>query len=272
MKKLFLLFLAFSLLLFSPVSVGAQEATETPAPILQKESFDSELNQLNEIYRGQLTEYRTAEKEFAIARDQYLQLQTLASINEVIETAKKVLGLRNQVLITYLDLLRVNLIAAEGVEIAAKQLVLERIVAQKNWLQSHQSALAATTDREQLNQLSDNFIAQATELMSVSRQAISLLGLGKLQNVFDRLKTLSEDITAQESTQSGVNAQRAVRETERLNQSLAVLLVNNWQELNEDLQENNASSFYSNLSKALNPIYADLSKLISFLEERLRQL
>ncbi|MFH2118526.1 MAG: hypothetical protein ABII10_02225 [Candidatus Paceibacterota bacterium] len=277
--KYLLFLLSFALLFFPPIVLAQEipneqqdQLVQAEQAILQKQRFDTELVELNNIYRGQLSEYRLAEKEFTIARDQYHQLQTLASINEVNDAASKVMKLRNQVLITYLDLLRVNLIAAEGIELSLKELVLNRLEVQKNWLQTHQQAIANASDREQLNQLSDAFIAQALNLTDVSQQTVSLLSLGKLQNVFDRLTGIGQDLLIEEASQSGLAAERAVRETERLNQSLTDLLQTTWLSLKTDLEEQNTVDFYNKLSSNLNPIYADLNKLVSFLQERLRQL
>ena len=269
--KYLLILLSFTLLVL-PTSCLAQEnpdeqnsQEQTEQVILQKQRFDAELVELNNIYRGQLSEYRLAEKEFVIARDQYRQLQTLASINEVTDVASKVMKLRNQVLITYFDLLRVSLIAAEGVELSLKELVLNRLEVQKNWLQTHQQAISGANDREQLNQLSDAFTTQSLILVDVAQQTISLLSLGKLQNVLDQLTAINQDLLKEEASQSGIALERSVRETERINQFLVDLLKATWTSLEVDLREENSGSFYNNLSKTLNPIYADLNKLVSFL-------
>jgi hypothetical protein len=63
-----------------------------------------------------------------------------------------------------------------------------------------------------------------------------------------------------------------VRETGRLSDALATLLQSNWAELEAGLRANGVSGFYDDLSKTLNPIYADLNKLVSFIQERLGQL
>jgi len=281
MKRLFflLILLVGGLLFVSTTNFVQETNVMAQSAILQKENLEAELIKLNDTYRGQLSEYRLAERNFLIARDQYNQLQTLASINEVVESARTVMSLRNQVLITYLDLLRINLIAAEGVEISLKQLVLERLETQRKWLQAHQQALAATSDREQFNRLSDTFIDQTENLIAVSQQTVSLLSLGKLQNVFDRLVLFNQSLVIEEASVSGKQAgsnialtERALRETERLNQSLATLLQTNWSNLDVGLKEDSISGFYGNLSKALDPIYTDLNKLVAFLQERLGQL
>ena len=256
--------------------VSAQETTpsinETDEAVLQKQRLDAELESLNEIYRGQLAEYRTVEKDFLIAQDQYRELGTLASINTVTETARTVMKIRGQVLLTYFELLRVRLIAAEGIELSLKESVLPKIDQQKVWLQGQQQAITDATDREEFNTLSDAFSEQLPTMQAVSQEAISILSVGKLQEVFDRLASIGTDLSASEASNSAVIDSRAMRETNRTTEEVRTSFQTVWSQLRENIQDDNVSGFYTNLSKTLNPIYASLNKLLSFLAELLRTL
>lgn len=275
-KRLFLLSVMIGLALGWQVkSVTAQETSVSDSAqqaVLQKQSLDDEITQLEVIYRGQLTEYRAAEKEFQIAKDQYQKLQTLASINAATDSAKKVMKLRAQVLDTYFELLRVNLIAADGIEVSLKQTVVNRLVDQKGWLEAHQTTLANTTDREQFNQLADTFTAKKDGFTEVSQEAVSLLSVGKLQNVFDRLNLLTQDLATQEASNSAVTEASAMRETNRLIDTLGTGLKKTWSDVTTAVQKSEIDNFYSNLAQTLDPIYANLNKLVSFLDELLRTL
>lgn len=265
MKKVLIVGLIGMLGLMMPWAIRAQEAS--PGASLD---LNLEIVQLNEIYRGQLAEYRAAEKEFQIARDQYRQLQTLASINAVTEATREAMKLRAQVILTYMELLRVNLIAAEGVEISLKQLVIERLTVEQEWLQSHLQAIAAGTDREQFNQLADIFAGKQQGIQTVSQEAVSLLSVGKLQNVFDRLAALSEEVAASGASSSAITQSRELRETERTVAATRTSFQNLWTELNTTIREGKVAGFYDNLAKALNPVYTELNKLTSYLTELLR--
>ena len=247
--------------------VSPSPTDEVAAAILQKQRLDEEIRLLNETYRGQLTEYRTAEKAFQIARDQYQQLQTLASINEVTEAARQVMKLRGQVLLTYFELLRVRLIAAEGIELSLKEPLLPKIEQRKNWLQQEQQLIAAANDREQFNTLADAFSEQLPPLQATSQEAITLLTVGKLQDVFDRLALIGEDLTKTEASNSALVDSRAMRETKRATEEVRVSFQTIWDELRRNIQNDNISNFYTNLSKTLNPVYSNLNKLAAFLAE-----
>lgn len=254
----------------SVLPVHAQATPVSEQAVLQKQSLTAEIADLAAIYRGQLAEYRAAEKEFQIAKDQYQELKTLASINTAAEAAKKVMRLRSQVLLTYFELLRVNLIAAEAIELSLKQTVVARLEAHKVWLQANQAALVAANDRETLNALSDAFTDKQPLFAAVAKEAGSLLAVGKLQNVLDRLALIGQDLTVQEASNTAVIQGRPMRETNRLTTTVQANLRTVWTELTSSIQANEINSFYDSLTLTLNPVYADLNKLVSFLEELLR--
>lgn len=270
--------LAFWLFLFVAASTSRGVFAQDSAPaaedatILQKQSLDAEIIQLEAIYRGQLTEYRSAERDFQIARDQYRQLQTLASINAVTESAKKVMRLRSQALLTYFELMRTHLIAADGIDVSLKEDVLAQITAHTQWLQTHQTTVAGTNDREALNVLADTFTEQNQAFVVTSQEASSVLALGKLQNVFDRLNAVQTDVTAQESTVSGTSQSRASRETSLALEEAKTQLSELWADLNRDRERGNVVNFYDSLVQNLDPLYANLNKIISFLQEMARSL
>jgi hypothetical protein len=273
MKKFILALSLLAFTLVAPWSVLAQtqpEISATAEAILQKQRLDEEIASLNQIYRGQLTEYNQAERNFQIARDQYLELQTLASINAVTESARKVMRLRNQVLLTYFELLRVKLVAAEGVELSLKTAVMPKLETQKNWLQQQQGQLAAANDRQEFNSLADEFTGRTRTFQSVAEEVGSLLAVGKLQNVFDRLAAIGTDITANQASDSAVTVSRAMRETERATAEARVSLQTTWSSLRGDIQDDNVNNFYGDISETLEPIYSSLNQLAAFLAELLK--
>lgn len=263
---------AAAVLIFSPAVAYGQENATPSAAVLQKERLDAEIEELSTIYRGQLNEYRLAEREFQIAKDQYRQLQTLASINQVTEAARKVMRIRNQVLITYFELLRIRLIAAEGIDVAVKSAAIAKLTAQNEWLQAHQQQVAAATDREHFNTLSDIFIAQEPLFVTTSQEASSILSVGKLQTVLDRLTLLAQDVAPLEASNSSAASSRSLRETNNTITELNASFQTTWQNLEEDIREDRIVSFYTNLTETLNPLYSSLNRLASFLGELLQEL
>lgn len=270
-KTLFIILLAFGIAVLPPLAT-AQEASDA-AIVLQKARLDEEIDQLAEIYRGQLAEYRQAEKQFQIDKSQYHQLQTLASITAVTKSTQQVMKVRAQVLQTYFELLRVSLVATEGVELSLKEAVIQRLEAQKNWLQVHQQAVTAASEREEFNQLADTFSTRLDIFEETYQEANSLLFIGSLQDTYDRLSLLTIDMTefVAQDTETKVN-QQSFKETNLVITGLKTQFNNLWLELTASLEKKNIAGFYNGLGRDTETIYADLNKLISFLDELLREI
>lgn len=252
--------------------VIAQEAPAPSAAVIQKERLDAEIEALSQTYRGQLNEYRLAEREFQIARDQYRQLQTLASINQVTEAARKVLQLRNQVISTYFELLRIRLVAAEGIDLELKASAVKRLEEQRTWLQENKEELVAASDREEFNALADQFGEQIETLTAVSQEATAILAVGQLQAVFDKLSLLADDVRPLEASQSTAATSRSMRETTAMVGQLRTQFQTTWGELERALRDERIDFFSTNLTDTLNPAYANLNRLAAFLEELIKAL
>jgi hypothetical protein len=84
-----------------------------------------------------LEDYRNKERLYTIAYDQYASLKTLASLEDLVIKTKTVALSRDQVLIKYLELLRLNLYASEGVELSVKNQYLQLLEENINALTTH---------------------------------------------------------------------------------------------------------------------------------------
>lgn len=274
MKKLIVFFSLLTALLVVPAGIDAQVLEESVKneEVVQRETLEKEINDLKEIYRGQLSDYRDAEKAFTIARDQYHQLQTLASINDATESSRKVFVLRDDVLMTYFQLLRTSIIAADGIEVSLKEVVVKRLEMQVLWLIDHKKRVEQMQDRTQFNALADEVIEKADVFTEISLQSTSILALGKLQDVYDRLVVVRKDISDVEAKSSTADRSRNSKETDKMINAVKGTIETTWVNLGEDVREDNVTSFSSNLVKTLEPIYSGLNKTVSFLQELLREI
>jgi len=278
MKKKLLIFLAFfgfSFLIGGSLSSAVAQQVLEPVrneEVVARERLEKEIEELKTTYRGQLTEYRDADKDFGIAKDQYNKLQTLASINKVTEAARKAFALRDQVLITYLELQRSRIIASEGIELSLKELVVKRIEVEGRWLVDHKQRVETMLDRTQFNSLADEFTEKSNDFEEASDQAAMILSLGDLQDVYDRLVLVRKDIFEIEAQSSSADRTRASKETDRMITEVKVILEKTWIELGNNIKKDKTSSFSSNKTKNLDPIYSGLNKTASFLRELLREL
>lgn len=260
----------------SPLMVRAQEDEELSASevILQKQRLAKEIEDTKKTLLVQLNQYQQQEKQYRIAIDQYQRLQTLASIEEAVSSARKSMVSRNQVLKTYLNLLRLKLTEAEGIEVTHKNQALALIEAEIEDLKDFDQKLDQDLDREEINVAAQEFAPLGAQVKETSHYALSLLAIGRLQAVYDQAFAIQQKIKQKDNTGENLvqrtQRQRSLNEVDRLLEELLGQLRELWDDLEPGSyynRENFYQVFYKNMFDDLNSIYSKLAQLVSFLEE-----
>jgi len=272
MKRLAFCFLSF-FLFFSSAHAQEVESTLKTDLIWQKERLDGEIATLKTTYQSQLENYLYQEKLYKIAYDQHEQLQTLVSIEDLTQKAKN-LGLsRDEVLISYLDLLRLNLIGTEGIELSLKSQHLSQLETTIAYLKNHQENLQSLNERDQVLVSLGTFTNDQKNLSKQAEEVLVLLSVGNLQMIYDKSVILKKDIDTYLEDKGTLNLPTISRASDETNRSLSsakLKLDAFWTETLDRSQSNwYLSKFYDDLPKTLNPIYVNLSQSISYLNELL---
>lgn len=243
--------------------------------VWQKERLESEIVDVRTVYRGQLETYRAQEKTFFIAKDQYQRLQTLDSIEQAVKSTRQTMLSRDQVLYTYLTLLRLRLIDADGVELSYKEQVLSRIDAILIKLEAHHAKVLTEFDRQKINTLSDDFLPLGEDIKITASHALALLNLGKLQSVYDRSVLLFDEVEAEIANTDGrltsAEKQRYITETQRTLDKTSTVLKQITIRLGERMQDKSEIRTDSDLSGSLNQSYSYLSKVLGYFQELLKR-
>ena len=287
MQRLVFFFLAF-FLLTSPVwaeevSEITQEptiqATEAADPnlktsiIWERERLDQEIATIKATYQSQLETYLYQDKLYRIAYDQHKQLQTLVSIEDLTQKAKTLGISRDDVLISYLDLLRLNLIATEGIELSLKAEYLTQLETTIDYMKNHQENLKNLSNRDQVALSLSTFTADQQNIEKLANGVLVLLSVGNLQIIYDKAVALKTDIDAYLNIKGTFNLpeiDRASKETNRSLNSAKLKLDTFWADaLNYGGKSGYLASFYDNLPSEMNPVYVNLSQSISYLSELL---
>ena len=276
MKKLVFFFLAFFLLV---PFVQAQEMPEVENSnlktdlIWQKERLDEEIATVKATYQPQLENYLYQDKLYRIAYDQYQQLQTLVSIEDVTQKGKNLGIYRDEVLISYLNLLRLNLVATEGIELALKSKYLAQLEATITYIKDHQENLKNLNDRDQVSLSLATFTLDQKGVGQLANEILVLLSVGNLQMIYDKSVVLKKDIDVyltEKGTFSLPAIDRASSETNRSLDSAKLKLDAFWADAVERGDGNwYLAKFYEDLPRIMNPIYVNLSQSISYLSELL---
>lgn len=276
MSKFILLF--FSLVFFaSPVIAEEPVATDNESLktdlIWQRERLDEEIATVKATYQGQLEDYLYQDKLYRIAYDQNQQLQTLVSIEDLVQKAKSLGMKRDEVLSSYLNLLRLKLIATEGIELSLKTKYIGQLEATIAYLKAHQDILKDLNDRDQVSSSLTTFTNDQGGVGNLANEVLVLLSVGNLQMIYDKSIVLKKDIDSyldEKGTLSLPNIDRASTETNRSLDSAKLKLDAFWADILEQRGGNwYLAKFYEDLPRTLNPIYVNLSQSISYLNELL---
>ncbi len=268
------------LFLFS-FSVHAQEAAPVSSEavllktdlIWERGRLDDEIATVKSTYQSQLENYLYHDKLYRIAYDQNKQLNTLVSIEDVTQKGKALGIYRDEVLMTYFELLRLELISTEGVELSLKERYIARLEATIVYLRDHQEQLKTLNDRDQVASSLATFTADQGGVANLSNEILVLLTVGNLQAIYDKSFVLKRDIDKfleQNGTLSLPEIDRASFETSRSLDSAKLKLDDFWVETIKRGQGNwYLAKIYDDLPRTMNPIYVNLSQSISYLNELL---
>lgn len=279
-KKAFLAILIFSFFAFFGTVVLAQSenleavsvATESGSEIFTRERETERIRELRTLYRDQVEVYRNSEKAFTIAKTNYQQVQTLSALEEAVKATQTVMMDRSRVLVTYLELVDAVLTETNGVELDLKNQSHTELFGLINAIKIHQENIVISKDRQAMAFLADEFEPISVSYQSAVYKALSLIRIGKIQEVHDKAQIIETDIIAEHESQQVSDArtskrERAYEEIERNFEEITAGLVT----LNELFlfarREGFSRGFYENILEDLSPVFAQISRSLDHLEE-----
>lgn len=146
-------------------------------------------------YLRLVTQYREKDRQYLVAYQQYLQLLTLASQEEMVKQAKDAMNLRAQTLDTYLLAVSQALAQTKGVELSRQQTALKDIDTQRTVIQAHKDQVESLTDRVALDTESMSFQKLQPSIENAAYSALALIKIAQLQNSIDQLQSPIDMIT-----------------------------------------------------------------------------
>ncbi len=284
LKKLLIAVLVFGFCVFSSTVVLAQtqasdEAASTSQTAtgsgnseLTKERETQRIKDLRVLYRDQVEVYRNSEKAFTIAKTNYTQVQTLAALEEAVKATQTVMMDRSRVLVTYLELIDAVLTETNGIELDLKDQSHTEMFGLINAIKIHQENILVSKDRQAMAFLADEFEPISVSYQSAVYKALSLIRIGKIQEVHDKAEIIEADIVKEHKIQEVANVkvarrERAYAEIERNFETINAGLV----ELNNSFlkakRDGFSRSFYERILEDLSPVYAQISRSLDHLEE-----
>lgn len=274
-NNFFLAVIIFFSLMARSGQVLAQEepAIQDSKMVFETQSFSQDIRQLTLQYRGELEEYRKAEQEYNILKQQYQQLGTLVSLEKAVRATQEAMVVRARVLQTYVRLLRFYLLSQAGIELPQKQVAEQNLLDTLSKIEQHQQELIEPLDKLQMRQAVFDFQELSMVIEESVYRVFSLLAVGKLQTVHDKAIVLKEDMKDQLATAGGAlklaERQRSFDETNRVLNSLKSSF-DKAEAVFVDSHRISYKGVYKSNNNQLSLIYSSLSKALVFLGELLK--
>jgi hypothetical protein len=268
--------LVAALVLVNVSSVTAQTASVAASPKSTTSPSLNSIQTLRDKYRSQLAAYRNDERNYDIAKEQYNQLGTLASLEEAVRSTRQVMLSRVIILRTYFDILKVQLINTKGVDLNMKNAQVQKLDASLQNLQKHQAKVEKATDRDSLLVVETEFGDFEEDLQLTSYLTSNMIAYGNLQSVYDKTRVVTNEIIdqAQKSETNALILAEKKRGFTEINRTLdgvgeslkSVKII--LEKTQKDLKTGN------NLSESdsqFNTIYSGIAQSLSFLDEVLKK-
>ena len=212
------------------VEYQPQEEVSTEDELVVVPTRETKINQLADDYRVLLEQYREAEREYFIAKEQYLKLFTLASQETAVNQARQAMLLRIDVLITYISMLSEMLEDTTGIPLENKQPLLVELNILVDELSRHKVETENAVDKVAIDREADSFSVFFPDITAKSYQALAYIRYGRLMTAFDKMQVVysalsSEIKQSQSSTRVKAEKERGLEEVKRnleqLNSALA---------------------------------------------------
>ena len=271
LKPLLLTILAVSLGFV--LVVQAQIDPDTQTLIRQQPTHEAEMEQLQAQYKSYLSVYRNTSGQYEISVAQYFQLETLASLEKAIQDIRQVMVARNQVLDTYVKILRLELTDTHGPTLSDKQQAITDLEAIEVKIADYQLKVEASIDRPGIESRIAEFETLGLEIQSASYQALSLISFGRLQTNYDQTQSFMSVV---EEKIGERNSGNLLAEKKRAKEEILTKLGQIKQELEKSYQkvhpqsESFSQGNYNSLLSELESIYVQLVQVDNYLEEVLR--
>ncbi|PIY80000.1 MAG: hypothetical protein COY80_05220 [Candidatus Pacebacteria bacterium CG_4_10_14_0_8_um_filter_42_14] len=250
------------------VAFAQDQASET---IFLKRFKTEESQRLIGLYQANFEKYKTSERDFYLAKAQYQQINTLASLESAVVSTRQVMVDRADVLIVYEELLAASLVDSTGAELSMKQDTLAELQSQIGELKAHKEVILAAQDRAAVYRAGIDFSLLVPELSATAYETLSQIVIADVQRVYDKTVTYYADLKKAQaeieiSPLKAEERKRAYGETDALMASIG----DNLDLIRGSVTAKNQRvdhSSYTEIARSLSSAHAQLSQAMDFLNE-----
>jgi len=148
-----------------------------------------------EDYVYNMNLYRTVYSDYQLARSQYLQSKTLNYQSNAQEKTVKLLQTRDDVVITYLTALRMNLSEVQGISDSNRNIYFNQIDSDVSWFQNHKDNIPSAGTLEDLVGDSNKASEHYSTTTSLVYKSLAAASLGRVVNLTQKQKDIISALT-----------------------------------------------------------------------------
>lgn len=240
---------------------------QTEDTVLQVDQFTV----LQQKYFRLLEQYRQQEQAYFIAKNQFIQLNTLAAQELAVKETRTLIDIRADVLLTHLDILMLLLQRTTSVPLEYKNPQLVNLGLLKEKLQLHKNRNLATQDRLSLDAEASEFVGMQPEIEQEIYYTLTMIRVGRVQTAIDKLVTVRDAVKTEIESQNmspSIQAEKT-RGFDEIERTLTQVNVTFEPIRNSSLRRENNNSLQAEteLSKSLTPTFALINQTVKFLQE-----
>lgn len=160
----------------------------------------SDFDRAYQDYLYNFNQYQEAHQKYVDAKIAYLKYQTLTAKNEALKSTLKMLQQRDEVMRTYLTVIKMRLVDAQGITDYEKQIIYSKIDDLISWCVGHKSLLSSAGSLEDLIAFSKMANEKYQEAETIAYQVLGIIPGGKieiLKDEVDRETSKVEDIISE---------------------------------------------------------------------------
>lgn len=260
MKKTTACLLIISLLTLNLVTGAlAQNGTsESEDPIMRAQ----------EDYLFQYADYNEKHEIYLTKKEANEQFRTITSEQEAIVAAKAVLVQRAEVLRTYLQLLKLKILAQGKLDPGMKESQVGKIEATQAFLTTHKFSIESFRSIAGLNSESKRLEREAAAIFSLSYESLSIILMGQIQGLEYRSGVLLDKIISQKNLADNESLQYGVNEVRRRLTSVRVS-IDRASEMVQSIRasrRSDAEDTYKQVKKEMSQAKATLADAVGYIQ------
>jgi hypothetical protein len=168
-----------------------------PRPVAAQEDAQEEVFNFEKAYKDYIfvyENYKKAHSDYLLARSQYQQAQTLASQTKARDSTVVMLQARDDVVVTYLTMLRMKLVESEGISETDKEGLYSRLDSEITWYKNNKSQIPSAGTLSDLVKDSEETSDHFQGVIPLAYETLSVVPVGKVEVLRNKINLILSDI------------------------------------------------------------------------------